>query len=75
MVEAARIELASENPSPQLSPSAVFLLGFPSPIAEKQAIDYGSRCVMTEKAALFRSRAPLIDALTKVAVVNGRTGA
>ena len=74
-MEAARIELASENPSPRLSPSAVFRLGFPSSIAEKQAIDYGSRYVMTKKAALFRSRAPLIDALTEAAVLSGRTGA
>ena len=75
MVEAARIELASENPSPRLSPSAVFRLRFPSSSAGKRAIDYGSRYFMTEKAALFRSRAPLIDALTEVAVVFGRTGA
>ena len=42
LVEAAGIEPASENHLIRLSPSAAILLGFPSRIAEWQAIRYGS---------------------------------
>lgn len=35
------IETASENPFPQISTSVVYLLGFPSENADKQAFSYG----------------------------------
>ncbi len=62
MVEATGIEPVSENLFTQLSPGGVALLGFPSPNAERQAVGYGSRQVMTSAAASTRSRSPLIDA-------------
>ena len=74
MVEAARVELASENHLIQLSPSAADLLGFPSRIAERQAMRYGSHYAVTESVATFRSRSPLIDAPHPAAVLRGRTG-
>ena len=42
LVEAAGIEPASENPSPQLSTSVAFLLTFPLQSAEKQALRFSS---------------------------------
>ena len=41
MVETARVELASENRSAQLSTSVVYLLAFPPPSADKQAHGFG----------------------------------
>lgn len=75
MVEARGIEPLSENRSPWLSPSAECLLRFPSPDAGKQASGYSSCQVMTRAAALPRSRAPLIDALSPPAVLRGKTAA
>ena len=42
LVEMARFELASEDPFPKLSTSVVYLLSFPSEIADKQAKSKGS---------------------------------
>lgn len=42
LVEARGVEPLSENHLPQLSPSAVSLLGFPSHSADRQALCYGS---------------------------------
>lgn len=75
VVEAGGIEPPSENHLSQLSPSAADLLGFPSSAAERQAADYGSRFVMTEAAARFRSRSPLIDAFIPSAVLRVKTAA
>ena len=74
LVEAAGIEPASENHLIQLSPSAADLLGFPSRIAERQAMRYGSHYAVTVGVAPLRSRSPLIDAPLPVAVLRGRTG-
>ena len=74
LVEAARVELASENHLIQLSPSAAVLLGFPSRIAERQAMRYGSHYGVTEGVATLRSRSPLIDASHPTAVLRGKTG-
>ena len=74
LVEAAGIEPASENQSIQLSPSAAGLLGFPSRIAGRQAMRYGSHYAVTAGVAPRRSRSPLIDAPLPVAVARGRTG-
>ena len=74
MVEAAGIEPASENHLIQLSPSAADLLRFPSRIADRQAMRYGSHYAVTAGVATRRSRSPLIDAPLPVAVLRGRTG-
>ena len=74
MVEAAGIEPASENHLIQLSPSAADLLGFPSRIAERQAMRYGSHYGVTRGVAPPRSRSPLIDASLPTAVLRGKTG-
>ena len=74
LVEAARVELASEHHLIQLSPSAADLLGFPSRIAERQAMRYGSHYAVTVGVAPHRSRSPLIDAPHPAAVLRGRTG-
>ena len=73
LVEATGIEPVSENPFTQLSPGGVYLLRFPSMHADKQAYTYGSYPVMTKAVASLCSRSPLIDALSQVAVVKGRT--
>ena len=74
LVEAAGIEPASENHLIQLSPSAAYLLRFPSHIADGQAMRYGSHYAVTVGVAPLRSRSPLIDAPLPVAVLRGRTG-
>ena len=74
LVEARGIEPLSENHLIQLSPSAAVLFGFPSRIAERQAMRYGSHYGVTEGVATRRSRSPLIDAPHPVAVLRGRTG-
>ena len=74
LVEARGIEPLSENHLIQLSPSAADLLGFPSRIAERQAMRYGSHYAVTEGVAPLCSRSPLIDAPLPVAVLRGRTG-
>ena len=73
-MEAAGIEPASENHLVRLSPSAADLLRFPSRIADRQAMRYGSHYAVTGGVAPFRSRSPLFDAPFSVAVVRGRTG-
>ena len=74
MVEARGIEPLSENHLIQLSPSAADLLRFPSRIAERQAMRYGSHYGVTSGVAPCRSRSPLIDAPHPAAVLRGRTG-
>ena len=74
LVEAAGIEPASENHLIQLSPSAANLLRFPSRIADRQAIRYGSHYAVTVGVAPRRSRSPLIDASLPAAVLRGKTG-
>ena len=74
LVEARGIEPLSENHLIQLSPSAADLLGFPSRIAERQAMRYGSHYGVTQGVAPLRSRSPLIDAPHPAAVLRGRTG-
>ena len=74
LVEAARVELASENHLIQLSPSAADLLRFPSRIADRQAMRYGSHYGVTSGVAPCRSRSPLIDASLPTAVLRGKTG-
>ena len=74
LVEAAGIEPASENPLVQLSPSAAGLLGFPSRIAGRQAMRYGSHYAVAEGVAPRRSRSLLIDASLPAAVLRGKTG-
>ena len=74
LVEAAGIEPASENHLIQLSPSAAVLLRFPSRIAERQAMRYGSHYAVTVGVAPRRSRSPLIDASLPTAVLRGKTG-
>ena len=74
MVEAAGIEPASESHLIQLSPSAAGLLGFPSRIADRQAMRYGSHYAVTTGVAPYRSRSPLIDASLPTAVLRGKTG-
>ncbi len=74
LVEAAGIEPASESHLIQLSPSAAVLLGFPSRIADRQAMRYGSHYAVTESVATLRSRSPLIDASLPTAVLRGKTG-
>ena len=74
LVEAAGIEPASENHLIQLSPSAANLLRFPSRIADRQAIRYGSHYAVTVGVAPHRSRSPLIDASLPAAVLRGKTG-
>ena len=74
MVEAAGIEPASENHLIQLSPSAADLFGFPSRIAVRQAMRYGSHYAVTPGVAPRRSRSPLIDASLPAAVLRGKTG-
>ncbi len=73
-MEAAGIEPASESHLIQLSPSAADLFGFPSRIAERQAMRYGSRYAVTVGAAPRRTRSPLIDASLPTAVLRGKTG-
>lgn len=74
LVEAAGIEPASESHLIQLSPSAAGLLGFPSRIADRQAMRYGSHYAVTTGVAPYRSRSPLIDASLPTAVLRGKTG-
>ncbi len=64
VVEARRIELLSENSSTEISPSAVFVLEFPTYIAQRQAICFGSFIIHGQLKALRNSRSPLFDALT-----------
>jgi hypothetical protein len=49
-------------------------LRFPSRIAERQAMRYGSHYAVTVGVAPRRSRSPLIDAPHPAAVLRGRTG-
>ena len=74
LVEARGIEPLSENHLIQLSPSAADLLGFPSRIADRQAMRYGSHYGVTSGVAPCRSRSPLIDASLPTAVLRGKTG-
>ena len=74
LVEAAGIEPASESHLIQLSPSAADLLRFPSRIADRQAMRYGSHYAVTGRVAPLRSRSPLIDASLPTAVLRGKTG-
>ena len=74
MVEARGIEPLSENHLIQLSPSAADLLRFPSRIADRQAMRYGSHYAVTSGVAPCRSRSPLIDASLPTAVLRGKTG-
>ena len=74
LVEARGIEPLSENHLIQLSPSAAGLLRFPSRIADRQAMRYGSHYGVTESVATLRSRSPLIDASLPTAVLRGKTG-
>lgn len=53
LVEPAVIETASENLSPQLSTSVVYLLSFPSRTADKQALRYGILLFMAKAEKLF----------------------
>ena len=75
LVEARGVEPLSENHLQQLSSSAVSLLGFPSHSAGRQAQCYGSLCVMTSGETPQCSRAPLIDAFIRGAVVPAKTAA
>ena len=74
MVEAAGIEPASESHLIQLSPSAADLLGFPSRIADRQAMRYGSHYAVTKDVATLRSRSPLIRRLAPDRGASGRNG-
>ena len=74
LVEPRGIEPLSENHLIQLSPSAADLLRFPSRIAGRQAMRYGSHYAVTVRVAPRRSRSPLIDAPHPAAVLRGRTG-
>ena len=74
LVEAAGIAPASESHLIQLSPSAADPLGFPSRIADGQAMRYGSHYAVTVGVAPRRSRSPLIDASLPAAVLRGKTG-
>ena len=74
LVEARGIEPLSENHLIQLSPSAADLLRFPSRIADRQAMRYGSHYGVTSGVAPCRSRSPLIDASLPTAVLRGKTG-
>ncbi len=65
----------SENRSPQLSPSAACLLGFPSLAAVRQASSYGSLYCMTQAETLLCSRSPLIHAPNEAAVLSAGTAA
>ena len=73
-MEARGIEPLSENHLIQLSPSAADLLRFPSRIADRQAMRYGSHYAVTSGVAPCRSRSPLFDAPHPAAVLRGRTG-
>lgn len=53
LVEPAVIETASEDLSPQLSTSVVYLLSFPSRTADKQALRYGILLFMAKAEKLF----------------------
>ena len=75
MVEATGIEPVSENHSPQLSPSAACLLGFPSLAAVRQAASYGSLYCMTRAKTLSDSRSPLNHAPNEAAVLSAGTAA
>ncbi len=75
MVESRGIEPLSENHLIRLSPSAVGLLRFPSRIADRQAIRYGSHYAMTESVAPLGSCSPLVDAFIPTAVLRVKTGA
>ena len=51
VVEPRGIEPLSENPSSQISPSAVYLLDLPYPNADKQAFRLGSLWYITDYKA------------------------
>jgi len=74
-MEMARVELASENPSAQLSTSVVKNLRSPSQTALNSLERKVATLFMTGYAALTRSRSLLLDALSRAAVLPGRTAA
>jgi len=69
------IEPLSENHLPWLSTSVAAVLKFPFHSALQQAQRIGSLKFMTGYKALSGSRAPLIDALIRTAVLPARTAA
>lgn len=75
LVEPRGIEPLSENPSSQLSPSAVYLLKFPCANADKQAFAFGSLWYNESYKAIRSGRSPLVDAISPPAVVRGMTAA
>ena len=74
LVEPAVIETASEDLSPQLSTSVVYLLRFPSRTADKQAMHYGILLFMARVEKISCSRSLLIDASYRIAVIPTETG-
>ena len=74
-MEMARVELASENPSAQLSTSVVKSLHSPSQTTLNCLLGKVAALFMTGYATLTRSRSLLLDALSRVAVLPGRTAA
>lgn len=75
LVEMRGIEPLSENHLPWLSTSVAAELIFPLHSARQQALRIGSLKFMTGYKALSGSRAPLIDALIRTAVLPARTAA
>ena len=74
-MEMARVELASENPSAQLSTSVVKNLHSPSRASLNRLSGKVAALFMTGYATLTRSRSLLLDALSRAAVLPGRTAA
>ena len=60
LVEARRVELLSENPSPQLSTSVAYLLTFPLRTADKQAVRFSSLKYISKTETSYPIRSPLI---------------
>ena len=74
-MEMARVELASENPSARLSTSVVKSLHSPFRASLNRLREKVAALVMTGYATLTRSRSLLLDALSRTAVLSGRTAA
>ena len=75
LVEPRGIEPLSENPSTQLSPSAVCLLKFPRGSADKQAQPLGSLWYNPRYKAICTNRSLLVDAAFPTAVLREATAA
>ena len=74
-MEMARVELASENPSARLSTSVVKSLRSPFPTPLNRLREKVTALFMTGYAVLTRARSLLHDALSRAAVLAGRTAA